>query len=112
SAQSSHLLAMSLRTTSFRSSCTGVGFWSTRTASLFRTRGIPPKRATSGFLPPPRTRVASRHFLGPCGVWTMVWKRFAIVWVVVRYFAASVWVKDCWTIHLYPLNQDTLMASK
>src|SRR5260221_394729 len=40
------------------------------------------------------------------------WKRFAIRWVVLRYFAANVWVKDCWTIHLYPLNQDTLLASK
>jgi len=42
-----------------------MGRRSTRTASLFRTRGMPPNCATSGFFPRPRGKVAWRHVLFP-----------------------------------------------
>ena len=45
----------------------GTGRRSVRTASFCRRSGMPPNRATSGFLPL-RSILASRHLRGPYGV--------------------------------------------
>ena len=42
--------------------------WSRRSADYRRRSGMPPNRATSGFLLPLRATVASKQVRGPCGV--------------------------------------------
>ena len=46
----------------------GTGSRSRRIAFFCRRSGIPPKVATSGFLPSPRSTLTCRHLRGPCGV--------------------------------------------
>ena len=53
---------------SLRRTVTGTGWRSSRTAFFCRLSGIPPNRATSGFLPSPRSTLAWKHVRGPCGV--------------------------------------------
>ena len=54
-------------TSSLRRMMPGTGTRSAMTASRCRRSGIPPNRATSGFLPL-RSTLASKHLRGPYGV--------------------------------------------
>ena len=53
---------------SFRLALAMTGRWSVRAAVRTRRRGIPPKRATSRFLPLSRSMTGCRRLRGPAGV--------------------------------------------
>src|SRR3954467_2117111 len=88
-AQISHRSARSRVTSSVWRMMPGPGRRSVRTASFCRLSGMPPNRATSGFLPL-RSTLASTHLRGPCGVSMVVLYLRAIVDTDARYLLASV----------------------
>ena len=55
-----------------------MGTRSSRTASVSRTKGIPPNRATRSGLPL-RWILASKHLRGPYRVWILAWCLVAIL---------------------------------
>jgi hypothetical protein len=68
----------------------GAGGRSVRIAVFCRRSGMPPNRATSGFLPPLRATVASKQVRGPCGVSMVALKTGPIFAAVEPCFPARV----------------------
>ena len=96
--QSSHRPARSRVTSSLGRGAEGAGSRSVRTAVFCRRSGMPPNRATSGFLPA-RSTVASKHRRGPWGVTMVVLCLSAIFVTVERCFAASVLSMEVFMTH-------------
>ena len=71
-----------------------TGETSVRTAVRCRLSGIPPKRATSGFLPPSRSTVTCRHARGPSGVSIVALYVRAIFMTGERCLLASVFSRE------------------
>jgi hypothetical protein len=84
---------------------------SNRTASLLRTRGIPPNRATSAGLPARSTRT-SMHVRSPYGVETLALCLAAVFVTVDWCFAASVFSIDVSASHRRRVNRQTSLASR
>jgi hypothetical protein len=76
-------------TNSLRGWVIRAGTRSLMTAVFCRFKGIPPNRATSGFLPA-RCLMASQQVRGPSGVVTVAWCFAAIFVTVERCFDAKV----------------------
>ena len=82
------------------------------TAFSCRFSGIPPNRATSGFLPSPLSTVTCRHVLRPCGVSTLALYLAAIFRPVVWCLHASVFSSEARMTPLSQLSRWTSLASR
>ncbi len=76
-----------------------TGERSVRTAVRCRWSGIPPKRATSGFLPPSRLTITWKHRRGPFGV-SIIALYFRDILATVEWcFAAKVFSSEVSMTH-------------
>jgi hypothetical protein len=101
--QTSQPCARSRRISSLRLVLAMIGDRSVRTAAWCRRSGMPPKRATSGFLPRSRCTVTWKQVRGPSGVSMVVLYLAAILVTVDRCFPARAGVLVC------VLAEDVLM---
>ena len=81
------------------------------TARLCRLSGMPPNRATSGFLPGRSVR-ASKQVRGPCGVMIVALYLRAILVTVERCLAASVLSREASAAHRSRCSRETFPASR
>src|SRR5215472_609160 len=89
-----------------------TGRWSVRTAVRTRLSGIPPKRATSGFLPRSRSTVTWKTLRGPVGDSILVLYFRAILLTVLRCFPASVFSIEVSITHWRRLRRNTSWAKR
>jgi hypothetical protein len=97
--QASQCPARSLWISSLRRALAMIGEKSVRIAVVCCLSGIPPKRATSGFLPPSRLTMTLKHFRGPSGVSTVDLYLRAIFVTVERCLHAKVFSSEVSVTH-------------
>src|SRR5664279_1508005 len=111
SPHSSHLRVRSRWISSLRGWGAGLGTRSIRTASLSRTRGTPPNRATRSGLPL-RWTLASKHVRSPYRVWIFAWYLAAIFDTVDWYLEARVFSIDVRAYQCRLPSRQTSVASR
>ena len=110
--QISHRPARSRPISSLRRTVTGTGSRSTGTVFFCRRSGMPPNRATSGFLPSPRSTLTWKHLRGPCGVWTVALYLRAIFDTDESCFPARVFSNEVTMTQFNRLSRETSPANR
>jgi len=73
---------------------------------------MPPNRATSGFLPSPRSTLTCMHLRGPYGVWMVDWYFRAIFVTDESHLPASVFRSEVTMTQCSRLSRATSPASR